>query len=120
MVRKLDKVFCQIHNFYRLAHIKNKYLTALGKTARLTNKLSSFGDSHKVACNIRVSYAYRTACLNLLFENRNNRAMRAKHISETNCSIHSCIAYLVHILDNHFSNPLGTAHNISRVNCFVC
>ena len=58
----------QIPDFNRLAHIKDKNLSTLGKCACLNHQLHSLGNCHEIACHLRVGQGYRPAFRDLFFE----------------------------------------------------
>ena len=85
---------------------------------RLQHQLRSLGDGHKVTNNIRVGDRHRAAALDLLLKQRNHTAMAAQHIAEAHgYAGHVCAAG--EGLDQHFTQALGTAHDIGGVDGLI-
>ncbi|MPN32667.1 hypothetical protein SDC9_180147 [bioreactor metagenome] len=63
-----DHPFCQIQYFDRFTHIKNIDLTAFAHSAGFKHQLTSLGNSHKIADNLRMGYRNRTSILYLFPE----------------------------------------------------
>ncbi|MNZ65359.1 hypothetical protein D3C78_835490 [compost metagenome] len=130
----MNHFFCQLNNPDRLPHVQHKDVTAAAHRPSLDHQLSRFRNSHEVPGYLRMGNRQRTARLDLLVKKRDNRARRAQHIAKTDHR-ESCfidLGNLVRIpkqyrcqfttesLQCHFSQALGTSHDICRPNGFIC
>ena len=66
---------CKVGYAHRLAHIEDEYLATLAVGTSLEHQLTSLGDKHKEAYNLRMRYRKRTTGCELLAEQRYNRTV---------------------------------------------
>ena len=117
--RQFDQVVGKIIDFYRFAHIQNENLTALGIRACLQYERYRLGNGHEIADYILVRNRNRTAFFNLLFKQRNYRAVRTEYVAKTYRYKVGIFAVFSNGLNNHLANALGRAHDIGGVDSLI-
>ena len=68
----------------RAAHVEDEDLPAVGVGAGQHDEGDGLGDGHEVADDVRVGHGDRAALLDLLLEDRDDRAVGAEDVAETN------------------------------------
>ena len=68
-----DHLHRKFVNFHCFAHIENKHLAAVSHAAGLDYQLGRLGDGHEIAGNIFMSHGDRTAYVDLIAEQRDDR-----------------------------------------------
>ena len=81
--RKPDQVSGQGVDLDRASHVEDENLTAMGIGTREHHEADRLGNGHEIADDIRVGHGDRTALFDLLFEDRDDRAVAAQHVAET-------------------------------------
>ena len=66
-----------------------------------------------------MSYRNRSACHNLSFKQRNNTTITSQYITKTYCYKFRIIMPIVS-LNDHFTDSLGSSHNIGRIHSLIC
>ena len=79
-----DQVAREGVNLDRAAHVKDEDLAAAGVGARQKHEADSLGNRHEIADDVGVGNRDRTSLLDLLLEDRDDTAVGAEDVAETN------------------------------------
>lgn len=120
--RQLYHPPCEVYNLHGLAHLEDKYLTALAACAGFEDELAGFRNEHEVADDVRVGNRYRTTVAYLLLEEWDDGTVAAKDIAEA-CRHKLSVAAVpflrvfqrepaVQALAVYLTYALGTSHDI--------
>ena len=113
-----DKVAGEVDYFYWGAHVEDEDFAALGEGAGLEDELRGFGDGHEVALHVGMGDGDRAAGGDLFFEEGDDAATAAEDVAEADGG-ESGGAYAVEVLDDHFGDAFGGAHDAGGVYGFV-
>ncbi len=116
--RKFDEVFGEVEDADRLAHVEHKNFAAVLHGRGLQNEIHGFGDGHKKTKHIRMRDGNGSAVGNLVFENGNDAAARAKHIAKADNG-ESALMTAGGVEDNHLGEAFGGAINAGRAHGFI-
>ena len=114
---ELDHLGGQVPDSDRFAHVQDEEFVAFGDGNRLENKGSRFRYRHEVTDDIRTGNGHRTAGTDLALEDRDDRAVGAQDVAETDR--HEFGIPSRDGGDNDLRQALGGAHDIGGVHRFV-
>ena len=77
-----DHVPGEVEDLHRLAHVEDEDLAAFGVGTGLKDKTYRFWNRHEEADDVRMCDRDRTTGFDLLFKERNNRAVRTKNVAK--------------------------------------
>src|SRR5688572_4592723 len=113
-----DEVLSEIKNANGLTHVEHKSLATVFHRGRLQNKINGFRDGHEEAIHIRMRNSNRPAIRDLRFEDGNNTATTAKHVSETDDG-KGTLVVVRGVEHDHFRKTFGGTINAGWTNGFV-
>ena len=140
---ELDEISGQIVDFDGFPHVQHEDFAAFGVGFRLKDERDGLRNRHEVADDVRIRHADWAARFDLLLEERDDGAIGAEDVAETDRDEfrpagrldvrHGDIvvveerklrnaAFLrvfVQCLDNHFAEAFGGAHDVGRIDGFV-
>ena len=112
----------------RLAHVQHEDLAAVGVVAGLEHEAHGLGDGHEIADHAAVRDGHGAVLGDLLLEKRDDRAVGAQDVAETDgrvlraggARLRGLLGTAaVHGLDHHLADALGGAHHIGGVHGLV-
>ena len=81
--RKAYHTLSQVGYSHGFAHVEDENLAAVALCSRFEHQLAGLGYEHEETNDVGVGNGYGASGLNLPFEKRNNRAVRAQNIAKT-------------------------------------
>ena len=110
----------QVDDFYRFAHVQNKYVAAFAHRARLYHQLGGFGDGHKVAGDVGMGKRNGPAGGDLLLEGRNDRTGRTQYVAEAHhAEAGLAVRFRRQGLQDEFGHAFARAHSVGGTHGFV-
>ncbi|CRP55877.1 hypothetical protein PAERUG_P18_London_17_VIM_2_04_10_03768 [Pseudomonas aeruginosa] len=118
----------KLQNLHRWPHVQHEHIPALPHRAGLDDQLGRLGNGHEVTGDARVGDRHRSATLDLLAEQRDDRARRAEDVAEADHG-ETGLVDLVHTLlvaekdrcrlvaerlQHHLRQAFGATHHIGR------
>ena len=114
-----DEVPGHVVDLHRLAHVEDEDLAALRVVRRLEHQGDGLRDGHEVADDPLVGDGHRTAFCDLLLEKRDDGAVRAEDVTETDRDEVGLRVLPVHHLDDHLTDALRGTHDVRRVHGLI-